>query len=437
MDSLLSFLIFFTILYTVFGGMQWYVVRTGFRSLPEVYPPDTVRFIRRITLSLLLLFNLLFILRFNATEIGWYDHPLFQVLVVYPGGLFFGVVVFSFFVLLPVRVAYRVFSAILAIGRFIKRISKQVVTWFSDTSAIQNTSSVSPVSCESSPQSLITRRTFLKTAGISLAAVPSGITILASAATAHDYQIVRKKLHFPNLPSGLNGLRIVQISDIHSGIYMTEQQMRDIFELSNQQHPDLVIITGDFVDNSVSEIPALHRALGDLKAEYGIYGCLGNHDHYASSRAVADSLLDRSLGLLTNQHQTLSINGENLTLYGIDDAVTRETDEQKVLASLQGADPDGFGILMSHRPDVFDTVLSLPDHNIGLTLAGHTHGGQIGFNFLGVPVYPIHLFQKYAKGLYTEGPQKLYVNVGIGMVGAPVRTVRPELTVLELTHSAT
>jgi len=307
------------------------------------------------------------------------------------------------------------------------------------TPAIGHTVAVQPASDRPFTNSIVpsvsglSRRQFLRTAGTAMITAPVALTIGASAATAHDYQINKLRLHYPGLPSGLNGLRIVQLSDIHSGIYMTEQQMRDIFHLVNEQQPDLVAITGDFVDNSPSEIPALYRAIADLKAEYGVFGCLGNHDHYASAPMVSSALRQQGVQVLTNGSRTLRINGESLTLLGVDDIESGSTNTARMDQAAQWLPQDGFRVLLSHRPDLFDDARN---RGVDLTLSGHTHGGQIGFEVMGVPFYPIHLFHDYAKGLYEIGEHKLYVNVGIGMVGVPVRLVRPELTVIELTNRA-
>lgn len=442
MDRYLQFLIFFTILASILGFMQWYLLRAYLSWLQKVATDKGYVVLRAAGMYILFAGNLIFLLRFPSTEMGWYQSTLFQYLIIYPGGVFFGIIVTAFILLLlthSVSGLYRIGSRVLHRSGPVPPASNQA------PAASDPASASDPVSASSNPASpsdpalrtdssdlpLINRRQFLKTTGAAAIAAPALLTVGASAATSHDYRIIRKSLYFPDLPLSLNGLKIVQISDIHSGIYMTENQMRDIFALANEQHPDLVTITGDFVDNSISEIPALYRAIPDLKAEYGIYGCLGNHDHYASASSVTSALRQRNVDVLTNDHKTLTINGESLTLIGVDDAVTGQTDAERFRRATRNIPENGFRILLSHRPDLFDEAVN---HDVNLTLSGHTHGGQIGFNILGLPLYPIYLFQKYPKGLFRQGDQQLYVNVGIGMVGIPIRTVRPELTVLELTN---
>ncbi len=466
MQEYYQFVLFFTFLFSIFGLMQWYILHNYFRWLQVITSEQSYPRFRMAGIIFFAVANFVFLLRFPSTDMGWYQQPLFQNLIIYPGGIFYGAVVFTFIILLIVRTSYRLVTLIDKISTrapfsHIRSGFRLVFTRpakpenFTDSGDLfESQLAPDPESTSDSSQteqpelkkaakwmdeqpetpisSQISRRQFLRTAGTAVIATPVLFTIGASTATSHDYRIVHRKLHYPGLPTSLNGLKIVQISDIHSGIYMTETQMQDIFELANEQHPDLVTITGDFVDNSISEIPALCRSITRLKSEYGIYGCLGNHDHYASASAVTSALRQRSIQLLTNDHQTLTINGERLTLIGVDDAGAGNRNFARLDQALYNMANDSFQILLSHRPDMFDQARK---HGIDLTLAGHTHGGQIGFDFMGIPVYPIHLFQKYAKGLYEHGDHKLYVNVGIGMVGVPVRLVRPELTVIELTNS--
>ncbi len=463
MDRYFQFILFFTILLSIFGFMQWYVLRAYVEWLTDVAGAHIFKRLRSVGLLVLAIGNVMFLLRFPSTDLNWYQDPLFQSLVIYPGGIFFGAVTMAFLILLlfdsgaRLKSMLRVLMSATRLREFAIRLRQlfrkspsltEVVgnqtdnkihsdfTPLPDNISLPDNASSSPESFslqnESSFNDLLSRRQFLRTTGAAMITAPLGVTIGAAAATAHDYQINRLRLAYPGLPSGLNGLRIVQLSDIHSGIYMTENQMRDIFHLANEQHPDLVAITGDFVDNSVSEIPALYRAITDLKAGYGIYGCLGNHDHYASAKAVSSALLQRGVHLLTNSHMTIPVNGESVTLLGVDDIQSGTSNPERMGQALNHVPDDRFRILLSHRPDLFDHAR---EHKIDLTLAGHTHGGQIGFNLMGIPLYPIHLFHDYAKGLYEVGDHKLYVNVGIGMVGVPVRLVRPELTVIELSNT--
>lgn len=408
MIGLIQNIIYFAFLFLLFGVMQWYAgrffVRWVRRSIEE---PRQMSWLRG-GLIFMIFANLIFSFRFLTTEFGFYDNLFIQSLIIYPGGVFFAGITLAF--------------AALVITDSI-RYSVKGVRWlirkFRDH---QQDKQVQPAYDPG-------RRKFLKTAGTFAAASPFIVTMSSSAATSRDYNITRPELFFPDLPTGLDGLKVVQISDLHSGIYMTERQIREIFEISNSLHPDLVTLTGDLVDTSTSEISGVYNTLPMLKSEYGVFGCLGNHDHYASGSAVSSAVRQRGIPMLNNSSQTLKINGEPLDIVGVDDAGSGSRNFARLDRALDGTDPDHFKLMLSHRPDVFKFK---GIEQVNLTLAGHTHGGQIGGRLLGIPIYPVQLFHDYIKGLFKRGNQKLYVNVGVGMVGIPIRIVRPEITLITL-----
>lgn len=460
MERYIQFAVFFVIIFSIFGIIQWYVMRSYLRWLKNITTNTRYMLFKRVGFAVLLMANVIFLLRFPSTDMGWYQQPWFQSMIIYPGGIFLGAVILAFIVLLFINAGFWLFKKTKTLFSFLLRSPKpargaeenvtgDIATSHSPNDNTEQHLTGTETSTEAHSQInkhlkkmdiyqkvpgtfSMSRRDFLKTTGTAMITAPVAFTIGASAATSHDYQIVHKSLYYPGLPNALNGLRIVHLSDIHSGIYMTETQMRDIFRLANEQYPDLVAITGDFVDNSTSEIPALYRAIPELKSEYGIFGCLGNHDHYASASSVTSALRQRDVQILSNTHNTLHIGGKQLSLLGVDDPMSGLTDEIRFESSSLDLPDESFKILLTHRPDMFDVSRK---HDIDLTLAGHTHGGQIGMDLMGLPLYPIYLFQKYPKGLFDFDRHKLYVNVGIGMVGVPVRTVRPEMTVIELTNT--
>ncbi|MDG5766884.1 metallophosphoesterase [Balneolales bacterium ANBcel1] len=480
MERFIPFAIFFTVFFSVFGFIQWYLLRSYLRWLRGITLGASYHRYRRLGIGVLIAANIVFVLRFPSTDLGWYDNPWFQAFIIYPGGIFFGALILAFMLLVAFSIGqWTLRKLYLLRQKRMRSLHSRNSEEYSDGAAPTfksaahtvnadpehrdhppadgadesgsrgNTNSVTAghgdvasgeratdnfdtAASDNPAQGLFSRREFLKATGTAMITAPVAFTIGASAATSHDYQVVKKKLFFPGLPPGLDGLRIVQLSDIHSGIYMTENQIRDIFHLANEQNPDLVTITGDFVDNSVSEIPALYRALPELKTEFGVFGCLGNHDHYASADKVASALGQRGVTVLTNNRSTLEIDGGRLTLLGVDDPVSGTPDRYRLDEATRNLPDDAFRILLTHRPDTFDLAR---ESGIDLTLAGHTHGGQVGLNLMGLPLYPIYLFQKYPMGLFEYDAHKLYVNVGIGMVGAPVRTVRPEMTVIDLTRT--
>ncbi len=414
MTRLLQFLLFFMILTTVFASVQYYLFRTHRRWIRESF--DEARFQQLLSIGkvVLVLGNVLFVLQFAARSMGWHTIFWTQLLVVLPAAFYFASVMTGF--------------VLLVLKDFARLLIFTVRHVISVLKALAATSSTSVVP---SPATRVDegRRTFLRMSGTGLLTVAVGTPVLASFATARDYRIVRQSLVFRNLPSAFDGFTMAQISDLHSGPFMSENDMLEIFELVNTLHPHVTFVTGDFVDSSDAEIVPLASAIGMLRAEYGVFGCLGNHDHFATAARVNAALVDKRIKMLNNSNSTLPIDGARLSIIGIDDAGKGLRNFARPDLALQNVDPESFKILLSHRPDFFQEAQRL---GIDLMLAGHTHGGQVGGKIFGVGIYPVNWVYKYSMGHYVEEDTQLYVNVGVGMVGAPIRLVRPEITLFTL-----
>ncbi len=280
----------------------------------------------------------------------------------------------------------------------------------------------------------LSRRDFLsKTTALAPLAVgfgfPSVITAYSLINNRSDYIVNSMTLRFPNLPNELRGLKIAQISDIHSGLYMPQRKMEEITEVVNAQSPDLIALTGDFVSSFPEEIEPFAKGFQGLKSTFGTFSCAGNHDEWAGIRAIESALNEKKLNLLRNRTETLAIGNAKLNVIGMD--FTREK-KHYLERALTNADKDGFNLLLCHHPDFFTHAKTF---GIDLMLAGHTHGGQIALDFAGFEFYPIDLFYKYPRGLYEEGnhqSQKLYVNLGIGITATPLRTVQAEIALITL-----
>jgi predicted MPP superfamily phosphohydrolase len=269
------------------------------------------------------------------------------------------------------------------------------------------------------------RRAFLKTAGAVSVGAPLILTGYGALKTARDYTIERVTLDLPDLPSGLNGFTIAQVSDIHSGIYMTEQEMQKILEIVNSLHPQMAALTGDFVDSRAEEIAPVARVFSRIKTDYGVFGCMGNHDVFDNYAALSSAMKKSGILMLDNDNRVLRVNGEELNVLGVADSRFARLER-----AMQGIDPDAFKILLAHRPSFFPHAKQA---GIDLQLSGHTHGGQIALDLAGIRVNLATLFHEYAQGLYGEGKSNLYVNSGVGMVFAPVRiSVPPEITLITL-----
>lgn len=362
----------------------------------------------------LLLVNALFLLQFVVRGTEWYQEPFLQVFLLYPMGLFFAFVVLSSLLVTCADVIRLLFFAGDRMFRWVLRSSP----------AGKQTPELKPVDPS--------RRRFLKLGGLSAAAAAGAIPVVASLATARDYVINRLDLHFENFPAALDGLTIAHVSDIHSGIFMSEQNMREIFELVNSLRPQLIMVTGDFVDTSDAQIESIYKATEMLKADHGLFGCLGNHDHFATASKVSAAMEQRGMFMLNNGHQKLILENRELTIVGIDDAGRGRANFARLDQAVENVCPESFKIMLTHRPDMWDTVRS---YGADLTLAGHTHGGQVGFRLGPLNLNPVYLVHKYAMGHFEAEGKHLYVNVGVGMVGVPIRMVKPEVALLTL-HSA-
>lgn len=285
------------------------------------------------------------------------------------------------------------------------------------------------------------RREFLRKLGWSAAVVPYATVGYGVFRSVYDFEVIRVDVPLPDLPAAFDGMTIAQISDIHAGSFFSGQPMMDVADIIERLRPDMIAITGDFVNNDVAELPLVLPSLNRLNAPLGVYGCLGNHDHYARVDQVAETLQTTPLQLLVNEHLTLNIDGASLHLIGTDNTGFRQN-HGDLPRAVSGIQPNDNGeearILLAHDPTFWDGHVRPSDADIDLMLCGHTHGGQIGIELgplrwgLAQPFY-----DRWA-GLYREprptgGDQFLYVNRGVGTTGPPIRLgIHPEVTLLKL-----
>lgn len=412
MNQLLLFLLFFVVILLLFGSMQYRLYRVFRRWVADAYE-DAGRELRlRRARWIILLLNILFMAQMAVRGTTFYDQTLVQKILVYPMGWFFAMVILAF-----------LFVTVYDLVRVVRWSGTRLV------SLVSHRTAASPLP---TPASDPGRRRFLRLGGLSAASVIGALPIVAAAQNSRDYRVNRISLGYKNLPPGLEGFTIAQVSDIHSGIYMTESDMREIFEIVNSLDANAVMVTGDFVDSSDSQIEPLFRALQMLKADYGIFGCLGNHDHFATARRVSSAVEQLGITMLNNSMRELAVNGERISVIGIDDAGRGQANFSDWKKALDGMNPDSFKIALTHRPDEWDQSRPM---GIDLTLAGHTHGGQVGFRLGPLNLNPVYLIHKYPMGLYSQDDTHLYVNVGVGMVGVPIRMVKPEISLFTLNRA--
>jgi uncharacterized protein len=293
----------------------------------------------------------------------------------------------------------------------------------------------------------ITRSVFMSWLGLAAGGGLFG-SLVYGFGNKYRYTTKRIKLAYNNLPASFKGLKIVQISDIHSGSFTDKKAVERGVEKILKEKPDVIFFTGDLVNDRADEMEDYKDVFNKLKAPMGVYSTLGNHDYgdYArwDSRASKMANLDRlkqihgELGwkLLMNEHVPLEKNGEQIALLGIENwSAKGNFPKYGVMeTAYAGTEKYRFKILLSHDPSHWDGEVRSKYPDIDLTLSGHTHGMQFGVELPGFKWSPVQFMYKQWAGLYEEKNQKLYVNRGFGFIGYPGRVgILPEITVIHLT----
>ncbi|MGH9803676.1 MAG: metallophosphoesterase [Candidatus Acidiferrales bacterium] len=249
----------------------------------------------------------------------------------------------------------------------------------------------------------------------------------------HQIQVSHHTVELPRLPEEFSGLRLVQLSDIHHGLYTSLEVVERAVEVANGLEPDLVALTGDFVSNSPNYIAPVARALSRLRAPLGVFAVLGNHDHRVGADAVEAALDAHEITVLRNRHVAVRRNGCGVVIAGVDDLGYREHD---LRLALLGANPDWPTILLCHNPAVLPLAAA---RGVDLVVSGHTHGGQVDLPRLrrfasrrGVRL-PMRLRHGWDRSCDTQ----IFISRGIGTVVVPVRWRCPaEIPLLRLQSAA-
>lgn len=292
----------------------------------------------------------------------------------------------------------------------------------------------------------IPRSTFLSWMGLGIGGGLFG-TLLYGFSNKYKYQITRIPLAFNNLPKAFKGLKIVHISDIHSGSFNDKAAVNHGVDMILKEKPDLILFTGDLVNDRHEEMHDYIDVFNRLKAPMGVYSTLGNHDYgdyvaWPSEAAKKQNLenlkkVHAQLGwkLMMNEHTIFEKDGEKIALLGIENfgAKGRFPKYGKMQDAHPGTENIPFKILMSHDPSHWDYQVTKDYKDVDLMLAGHTHGMQFGLENPYFKWSPVKWMYKQWAGLYENGSQKLYVNRGFGFIGYPGRVgILPEITVIEL-----
>ena len=293
----------------------------------------------------------------------------------------------------------------------------------------------------------ISRSTFLSWLGLAAGGTLFG-SLLYGFSNKYNYNVKRIQLAYDNLPAAFKGLKIVHISDIHSGSFTDKKAVAHGVEKILQEKADLIVFTGDLVNDRTSEMDEYMDVFNKLNAPLGVYSTLGNHDYGDYVRWPYNGITkeqnlaslkkvhaDIGWKLLMNEHVELEKGGEKIALIGIENwsSKARFPKHGRMDLAHAGAEKYPFKILLSHDPSHWDAQVKPQYPDVDLTLSGHTHGMQFGIEIPGFKWSPVQYMYKQWHGLYEDGKQKLYVNPGYGFLGYPGRVgVLAEITVIEL-----
>jgi uncharacterized protein len=289
------------------------------------------------------------------------------------------------------------------------------------------------------------RRRFISEIAILTASFPLTALIYAMIKGKYDYRVHRQTIYFDDLPEAFDGFTITQISDIHSGSFDNTAAVQRGIDLANAQKSDLFVFTGDLVNNAAWEIEEYIPRFSQLKAPYGQFSILGNHDYgdyiqWASEEQKAANLEKlkqhhKELGyrLLLDEHLELEKNGQKITLIGVQNWGRGFIQKGDLNKALKGVDPNAFKILLSHDPTHWEEKVRFNPTTIQLTLSGHTHGAQFGVETSHFRWSPVQYTYLDWAGLTNEKDRYLYVNRGFGFLAFSGRLgIWPEITVITL-----
>lgn len=291
------------------------------------------------------------------------------------------------------------------------------------------------------------RRKFISQLALGVAAIPFASFLYGIIKGRYNYKVLKYQLSFKDLPEAFDGFTITQISDIHSGSFTNEEKIQYGVNMINDQNSDLILFTGDIVNNKATEMDNWIDMFGRLSAPYGKYSVLGNHDYgdytswpsdeakKANFQAVKDLHPQMGFELLCNESRYIEKDGQKIALVGVENwgkgGFQKKGDLKKAGEQVQKED---FKVLMSHDPSHWDVEVKKDDFHYHLTLSGHTHGLQMGIEIPGwIKWSPSKYVYKQWAGLYEEFGRYINVNRGFGYHAFPGRVgIWPEITVIEL-----
>lgn len=371
-----------------------------------------------------------FSLAFIAFSILTWSHPLFSKFIYLYGFCLIFIIVFS-------KLAGTLFLLVDDFQRLIRWVGRFFSLGIQAGSA--------------SPDGGISRAKFLSYSALAISVVPFTTMIYGMVKTAFDFKIRSKKIVLENLPSSFEGLKIVQISDIHSGSFYSGDAFQRAVSMIMEQKPDIIFFTGDMVNDRSSEAEPHINIWKQLSAPLGVFSILGNHDYgdYVvwDTQAEKDANLQRlkeihkEMGwdLMLNEHRVIEKNGDKIGLLGVENwgGALRFPRKGDIPLAKKGMPEVPVKLLLSHDPSHWNAQITNDHKDIDVTFSGHTHGFQFGIEIPGFQWSPSQFVYRQWAGLYTEGKQHIYVNRGLGFLGYLGRVgIKPEITVVELVSKA-
>lgn len=379
-------------------------------------------------------------------SIAWWGYTVLLVIAVFtsiyaPIYLTLrSIILVAFFLTVACKLVMLPFLVIDDLRRIAIRLSR---TFIKEKNGIDSTA-------QQSSGEPISRSSFIVKAGLLTAAIPLTSLTWGITSGAYDYQVRRRKLVLPNLPKAFEGMKLAQLTDIHSGSFYNQKAVLGGVEMLLAEKPDVVFFTGDIVNNIASEMRDYQDIFSKVKAPLGVYSVLGNHDYgdyfYGKepSAAKAKNLHDvikthKIMGwdLLMNENRRLKVNGEEIGILGIENwGMGRFPKYGRMEEAVKNTDDLPVKLLLSHDPSHWRGQVLQEYPQIDAMFSGHTHGMQFGVRLDDFQWSPVQYIYKEWAGLYQEQQQQLYVNVGYGFLGYPGRVgILPEITIFELTRT--
>lgn len=247
----------------------------------------------------------------------------------------------------------------------------------------------------------------------------------AALEEANQLSVEDVEIGLDRLPEGLDGMRVVHLSDIHHSPFVDLQHIERAIEISNALEPDMIVLTGDFVSHEPEYISPMAEALSKLSAPLGVFACLGNHDHWTDADAVTSDLSNAGIRVLVNEGERIETDGGSFWMCGVDDYMVGKTD---VRSALVGAESDEAKLMLAHNPVI---IRQAAKRGVDLMFSGHTHGGQVKLKSDETPGLMRSI--RMRNGLHRRQKTQIYITRGIGTVVLPIRyQCPPEISHLTL-----